>query len=97
MKADGTFAEPGETGEILILGDTVSPGYFNNTKKTKQAFSTINVDGAKVRCYKTGDAGCLEKDGMLYYVGRIDMEKEVFKKIFDGKELAHFGFVCQFT
>jgi len=77
VRADGTVAAAKESGEILILGDTVSPGYFNNKKKTDLAFSTLIEDGKEVRCYRTGDAGYLDENGMLYYVGRIDMQVKV--------------------
>lgn len=73
------LAKPGteiqiDNGEILILGDTVSVGYFKDEEKTQAAFSTVeNTKGEKVRCYRTGDAGYL-RDGMLYYQGRIDLQ-----------------------
>ncbi|MBR0164286.1 MAG: D-alanine--poly(phosphoribitol) ligase subunit DltA [Lachnospiraceae bacterium] len=63
----------GETGEIVIAGDSVSPGYFGNEVLTREKFGTITKDSLTLRTYRTGDAGYL-KDGMLYYAGRIDLQ-----------------------
>lgn len=59
----------GEKGEIIILGDTVSTGYFCQMELTRKAFFEENG----VRGYHTGDKGYLEK-GMLFYCGRIDLQ-----------------------
>lgn len=56
-----------EDEEIIICGDTVSPGYFKDEEKTRNAF--FEKDGT--RCYKTGDKGYFKGD-MLYYIGRKD-------------------------
>ncbi|MEG0156034.1 MAG: D-alanine--poly(phosphoribitol) ligase subunit DltA, partial [Anaerovoracaceae bacterium] len=65
-KEDGTLAADGEQGEILIRGNTVSPGYFKNEEKTKEVFLPGNT-------YKTGDEGFL-KEGMLHYCGRRNLQ-----------------------
>ena len=57
-------------GEIIIIGDSVAKGYFENPEKTAQAFFT--VDGKPA--YHTGDAGSLTDEGMLRYQGRIDFQ-----------------------
>lgn len=61
----------GEAGEIVILGDTVSSGYFKNSQQTEKAFFTDGETG--LRGYRTGDKGYL-KDGQLFYQGRIDLQ-----------------------
>lgn len=60
--------------ELLIIGDTVGKGYFNDTKKTSEAFiETTDDEGKKVRAYKTGDKGYF--DGEYYYcTGRKDAQ-----------------------
>ena len=63
----------GESGEIIIIGNTVSKGYFNNEKENERAFFDISIDGRQQRGYRTGDKGYL-KDGMLFYEGRIDLQ-----------------------
>lgn len=72
-KEDGTLAKEGEHGEINIIGDTVSVGYFNNEELTNKAFYTYELNGKKYRAYKTGDEGYM-KNNMLFYCGRIDLQ-----------------------
>jgi D-alanine--poly(phosphoribitol) ligase subunit 1 len=64
---------PGERGEIIIAGDSVSPGYYKNTQMTEKAFFKIKTEAGEKRCYRTGDEGYLQ-DGLLYYCGRIDFQ-----------------------
>ncbi len=68
---EGTEIEiDGETGEIIIVGDTVSKGYYRDSAKTVKAFGR-KADGRLF--YRTGDQGFM-KDGMLYYHGRLDLQ-----------------------
>lgn len=69
-KQDGTKTEDGERGEIVIIGDTVSSGYYKQPELTRKAFFQ---DENGERGYCTGDEGYL-KDGMLYYGGRMDSQ-----------------------
>lgn len=70
---DGEEVPEGESGEIIIIGNTVSKGYFNNEKENERAFFDISIDDRQQRGYRTGDKGYL-KDGMLFYEGRIDLQ-----------------------
>lgn len=70
---DGSVLPEGEKGEIMIIGDTVSPGYYQNPKQTKSRFYPYTNKGIIQQAYRTGDKGYL-KDGMLYYCGRIDLQ-----------------------
>ena len=65
--------QEGEQGEIVIIGDTVSIGYYQRDDLTEKSFLKCNRDGQEWRAYKTGDAGYLI-DGQLYYNGRIDLQ-----------------------
>lgn len=67
---DGNVLPEGEKGEIIILGDTVSTGYYGRPDLTEKSFF---VSEHCVRGYHTGDKGYL-KNGMLYYCGRIDLQ-----------------------
>ncbi|MBD0323154.1 MAG: AMP-binding protein, partial [Aldersonia sp.] len=60
---DGSFAGPGETGEVLISGPTVMRGYLNRPDATA---ATV-VDG----WLHTGDVGRLDEDGYLTIVDRV--------------------------
>lgn len=65
--------EDGEVGEIVIIGDTVSIGYYQREDLTKKSFFTCEREGKTYRGYHTGDAG-YKKDGQLFYNGRIDLQ-----------------------
>lgn len=54
-------------GELIIVGDHVSTGYFQNEEFTKQKFFIHNGK----RAFKTGDLAYYEND-MLFYLGRND-------------------------
>ena len=69
MKADGTFAQIGETGEIVISTKNGVPcglflGYYKDEEATKAAWH----DGY----YHTGDVAWKDEDGFYWYVGRVD-------------------------
>ena len=70
---DGAYLPEGERGEVIIIGDTVSPGYRNNPEKTQKAFFTVTEGGETLRAYHTGDKGYL-LEGQLFYCGRIDLQ-----------------------
>ena len=73
MDERGATLPDGEKGEIVILGDTVSPGYWNNPAKNAEMFGTYDADGTHERLYHTHDAG-YRKDGLLFYCGRMDKQ-----------------------
>lgn len=68
---NGEEVPAGEKGEIVIVGDSVSVGYWKNEEKNRTAFGVTTQDGREYRYYKTGDEGYII-DGMLHYCGRID-------------------------
>lgn len=59
-----------EQGEIIITGDTVANGYYNNPVMTHKSF-VIPESGD--RTYRTGDLGYFEGD-LLFCEGRIDFQ-----------------------
>ena len=53
----------GEIGKILVKGDNVMKGYFDDFEQTSLAF--------RHGWYDTGDMGWMDGDGYLWHVGRL--------------------------
>lgn len=70
---EGEILGDGEKGEIIIVGPSVSKGYFNNNEMTEKAFFHDEYNGAASRAYRTGDLGYYV-NGNLYYCGRKDFQ-----------------------
>jgi acyl-CoA synthetase (AMP-forming)/AMP-acid ligase II len=56
--------EPGESGEIIVSGENVSPGYLGG-----QADRNTKIDVAGTRWHRTGDAGRMDAQGRLWLLG----------------------------
>ncbi|HLP17867.1 MAG TPA: AMP-binding protein [Bacteroidota bacterium] len=59
----GEECKPGETGKILVKGDNVMKGYFDDFEETSYHI--------RHGWYDTGDMGVMDKDGFLWHVGRL--------------------------
>lgn len=73
MDPKGQILPEGEKGEIVIVGDTVSIGYWNNQELTDKVFGIADTEKGCSRLYHTGDKG-YKKDGQLFYCGRMDLQ-----------------------
>lgn len=73
MDREGCLLSEGERGEIILVGDTVSVGYFRRPDLSRKVFFRQTVGGIGYRAYHTGDEGYI-RDGQLYYCGRIDLQ-----------------------
>jgi amino acid adenylation domain-containing protein len=63
----------GETGDLYIGGVGLSPGYWRDEEKTREAF----VDDPRSpgsRLYRTGDLARLRGNGQLDFLGRADSQ-----------------------
>ena len=58
----------GTAGEIVISGPTVMAGYIRNRKETKQTLRKHRDGNIWLH---TGDEGIMDKDGFVYFKGRI--------------------------
>jgi D-alanine--poly(phosphoribitol) ligase subunit 1 len=70
---EGNVLQDKEKGEIIIVGPSVSKGYFNNKEMTEKAFFYDDYNGTKCRAYRTGDLGYYINEN-LYYCGRKDFQ-----------------------
>jgi len=59
----GAILEAGKEGKILVKGDLVMKGYYDDLEET----SLHITDG----WYDTGDMGIMDKDGFLWHRGRL--------------------------
>lgn len=67
-------AEAGEIGEICVLGQCLSSGYYNNAEKTNAVFvqNPLNTKW-KEMMYRTGDLAYRE-NGNIIFAGRKDFQ-----------------------
>ncbi len=67
VKENHQEQEVGKVGEIIVSGESVTKGYWNDKKKTAENFE-VKLNGQKY--FKTGDLGvCI--DNHLYITGRL--------------------------
>lgn len=64
VREDGTEAEPGEIGELLVKGDSLAPYYWNKHEATKQRMLG--------EWFKTGDKYYQDEEGYFWFCGRSD-------------------------
>jgi amino acid adenylation domain-containing protein len=68
--------EQGEAGELVMSGPQVTLGYWNNPKKTSEAF--LRPPGRRDIFYRTGDLVRRPNDGEpIVYLGRIDHQIKI--------------------
>lgn len=59
---NGAAVQPGEVGEIIAIGDNISPGYWQDPQATEEKF----VNGT----LRTGDLATVDEEGYIYIVDR---------------------------
>ena len=69
MDMDGHLLKAGDTGEIVIRGPNVTPGYENNDKANAEAFTH--------GWFRTGDQGMMDSEGYISITGRL---KEIINR-----------------
>jgi acyl-CoA ligase (AMP-forming) (exosortase A-associated) len=76
LNEDGKLCGPGETGELVHRGPTVSLGYWNRPEETARALRLNPILSSEMGdcervCY-SGDLVKTDAEGFLYFVGRRD-------------------------
>jgi acyl-CoA ligase (AMP-forming) (exosortase A-associated) len=76
LNEQGQLCEPGEVGELVHRGPTVSLGYWNRPEDTARALRPNPLLPAELgdseRVCFSGDLVKMDEDGFLYFVGRRD-------------------------
>jgi len=67
----------GLTGELLISGEQLSPGYWNEPDLNERAFVNLEHEGAMRQFYRTGDLVSMDEEGDVMYLGRNDEQVQV--------------------
>jgi amino acid adenylation domain-containing protein len=68
---------PGVPGELVIHGDSVSPGYFKRDELTAKRFVEIDLLGERLRVYRSGDLVRVTRDLELEFMGRADQQVQL--------------------
>ncbi len=67
--ADGALLQAGQSGEVVIRGANVTPGYENDAPSNRASFAN--------GWFRTGDLGHLDDEGYLFLTGRL---KEIINR-----------------
>ncbi len=62
----------GEIGELIVKGDSLMAGYWDNPEKTSAAIQSVNINNQQSDFYFTGDMVYLNDDQQIIYVNRRD-------------------------
>jgi len=66
---------PGEEGELYISGMGLAEGYWKDPERTSERFLTHPEYG--IRLYKTGDLVSADREGGIYFKGRVDNQLKI--------------------
>jgi D-alanine--poly(phosphoribitol) ligase subunit 1 len=73
LREDGSPADVGEVGEIVIRGSGLSRGYWNDAQATRESFPQVSAGELPLdRMHRTGDLGLIQEDGTCIFTGRKD-------------------------
>lgn len=74
IDSDGKVSD--QEGEIVIAGEQLAVGYWNNPEQTKKSFRTVDIGQGPERVYFTGD-WAKKENGKLFFIERIDHQVKV--------------------
>lgn len=76
LDESGTEVAVGKTGEIVLRGENLTPGYWRNPELTRRRFIP-DPENPEIRRYYTGDLGRRLADGAVLHLGRNDFQVKI--------------------
>lgn len=74
----GALLPPGSSGELAVVGPTLTKGYLGLDEVTAEKFVEVEgEDGISRRFYRTGDRVRQREDGVFEFLGRQDNQVKV--------------------
>lgn len=70
---EGNVTADGDKGQLQLIGDSVSVGYFGRPDLNEKSFFDVELNGKTMHGYNTGDI-CYMSGPMLHYCGRNDLQ-----------------------
>ena len=75
LKEDGSQVQgPGEMGEICVVSNTLSLGYYGKPEMTNEVFVQNPFAAYREIMYKTGDLARYDEDGNIVWASRKDFQ-----------------------
>ncbi len=71
LRTDGSEVDIDEVGELVHLGELVSPGYWQNEEKTRKRFKPVAIANGNIGVW-SGDQVYCNAEGYLFFVSRMD-------------------------
>ena len=90
---NGLAVQPGEKGEMMIVGPSVSKGYLGQQELTEKSFFQYEGEQA----YRTGDAAYINEDGLIFYKGRMDFQIKLHGYRMELEEIEYHIANCKFV
>ncbi|MFJ7727659.1 D-alanine--poly(phosphoribitol) ligase subunit DltA [Neobacillus sp. NPDC097160] len=90
---NGLAVDPGEKGEMIIVGPSVSKGYLGQQELTEKNFFLYEGEQA----YRTGDAAYIDQDGLIFYKGRIDFQIKLHGYRMELEEIEYHIANCKYV
>ncbi len=67
----------GQSGQLMLSGPQITPGYLNDPGRTRAAFVKLPGDSSDRIWYGTGDLAKIDSSGCLFYLGRKDDQIQI--------------------
>ncbi|MEB0223174.1 non-ribosomal peptide synthase/polyketide synthase [Pseudomonas sp. 10S4] len=77
LDENGQPAPVGVIGELVIGGELLARGYFQQPDLSAERFIPDPFSGSGARLYRTGDLARFNAQGVIEYVGRVDHQVKI--------------------